>query len=152
MKKKNNKKIKFKLGNNLALWVLIILGSFFIVQSLPNSLSSPVEVEYNDYREYLESGKIDHIRYGQNDKIIFSLKNDENKIRKYSTGLDESEKEDWVKYGTKIEIDPKPGLGLMDVIFNIAPWFLIIFFWFFMTRRMQGGGGQGGIFSFCRDV
>ena len=60
MKKKNNKKIKFKLGNNLALWVLIILGSFFIVQSLPNSLSSPLEVEYNDYREYLESGKIDH--------------------------------------------------------------------------------------------
>ena len=150
MKKKNNKKIKFKLGNNLALWVLIILGSFFIVQSLPNSLSSPVEVEYNDYREYLESGKIDHIRYGQNDKIIFSLKNDENTIRKYSTGLDESEKEDWVKYGTKIEIDSKPGLGLMDVIFNIAPWILIIFFWFFMTRKMQGGGGQGGIFNFIK--
>ena len=150
MKKKNNKKIKFKLGNNLALWVLIILGSFFIVQSLPNSLSSPVEVKYNDYRAYLESGKIDHIRYGQNDKIIFSLKNDENKIRKYSTGLDESEKEDWIKYGTKIEIDSKPGLGLMDVIFNIAPWILIIFFWFFMTRRMQGGGGQGGIFNFIK--
>ena len=149
MKKKNNKKIKFKLGNNLALWILIILGSFFIVQLLPNSLSS-IEVGYNDYREYLESGRIDHIKYGQDDKIIFSLKNDENKIRKYWTGLDESEKDDWIKYGAKIEIAPKPGLGLIDVIFNIAPWILIIFFWFFMTRRMQGGGGQGGIFNFIK--
>ena len=149
MKNKNNKKIKFKLGNNLTLWVLIILGSFFVAQLLPNSLSN-VQVDYNEYREYLETGKIDHIRYGQDDKIIFSLKNDENKIRKYSTGLDESEKEDWIKYGAKIEIESKPGLGLIDVIFNIAPWILIIFFWFFMTRRMQGGGGQGGIFNFIK--
>ena len=117
MKKKNNKKIKFKLGNNLTLWVLIILGSFFVAQLLPNSLSN-IQVDYNEYREYLETGKIDHIRYGQDDKIIFSLKNDENKIRKYSTGLDESEKEDWIKYGAKIEIESKPGLGLIDVIFN----------------------------------
>ena len=50
MKKKNNKKIKFKLGNNLALWVLIILGSFFVAQLLPNSLSN-VQVDYNEYRE-----------------------------------------------------------------------------------------------------
>ena len=50
MKKKNNKKIKFKLGNNLTLWVLIILGSFFVAQLLPNSLSN-VQVDYNEYRE-----------------------------------------------------------------------------------------------------
>ena len=61
MKKKNNKKIKFKLGNNIALWFLIILGSFFMVQMLPNSLSN-IQVDYNEYREYLETGKIDHIR------------------------------------------------------------------------------------------
>ena len=149
MKNKNNKKIKFKLGNNLSLWILIILGSFFVVQLLPNSLSN-TQVDYNEYREYLEAGKINHIKYGQDDMIIFSLKNDENKIRKYSTGLDESEKQDWIKYGAKIEIESKPGLGLIDVIFNIAPWILIIFFWFFMTRKMQGGGGQGGIFSFIK--
>jgi len=150
MKKKNNKKIKFKLGNNIALWVLIILGSFFMVQMLPNSLSD-IHKDYTEYRNYLESGKIDYIKYGQDDKIIFSLKDDENKIRKYWTGLDVSEKEDWIKYGVKIEIEPKPGLGLMDVVFNIAPWLLILFFWFYMTRRMQGGsGGQGGIFNFIK--
>ncbi len=150
MAKKNNKKIKFKLGNNLALWVLIVLGSFFIVQLLPNSLSN-VEVDYNEYKNYLKSGQIDRIKYNKdNYTIIFSLKNDENKLRKYSTGLDESEKEEWLQYGVKIDIEPKPGLGLIDIIFNIAPWLLIIFFWFYMTRRMQGGGGQGGIFSFIK--
>ena len=65
--------------------------------------------------------------------------------------VDESEKEDWIKYGAKIDIEPQRGIGLIDVILNIAPWLLIIFFWFYMTRRMQGGGGgQGGIFNFIK--
>tara|TARA_B100001540_G_scaffold297140_1_gene299479 strand:- start:425 stop:2323 length:1899 start_codon:yes stop_codon:yes gene_type:complete len=151
MKKKNNKKIKFNLGNNFALWVLIILGSFFIVQLLPNSLSNTTDVGYDKYREHLISGEIDHIKYDQdNYTVLYSLKNDENKFKRYSSAIDNSEKDEWLKYGVKIDFVPKPGLGLIDVIFNIAPWLLIIFFWFYMTRRMQGGGGQGGIFSFIK--
>ena len=145
MKKKNNKKIKFNLGNNFALWVLIILGSFFIVQLLPNSLSNTTDVGYDKYREHLISGEIDHIKYDQdNYTVLYSLKNDENKFKRYSSAIDNSEKDEWLKYGVKIDFVPKPGLGLIDVIFNIAPWLLIIFFWFYMTRRMQGGGGQDG--------
>jgi len=151
MKKKNNKKIKFNLGNNFALWILIILGSFFIVQFLPNSLSNTIDVGYDEYRNHLINGKIDQIKYDQdNYTVLYSLKNDENKFKKYSSAIDKSEKDEWLKYGVKIDFVPKPGIGLIDVIFNIAPWLLIIFFWFFMTRRMQGGGGQGGIFSFIK--
>ena len=125
------------------------MGSFFLIQLMPSSINN-VEVGYNDYRDYLQNGNIDKITYGQDDKIVFTLK-DENDFKKYWTGLDESEKEDWIKYGAKIDIEPQRGIGLIDVILNIAPWLLIIFFWFYMTRRMQGGGGgQGGIFNFIK--
>ena len=148
-KNKNNKKIKFKLGNNISIWLLIVMGSFFLIQLMPSSINN-VEVGYNEYRDYLQNGNIDKITYGQDDKIVFTLK-DENDFKKYWTGLDESEKEDWIKYGAKIDIEPQRGIGLIDVILNIAPWLLIIFFWFYMTRRMQGGGGgQGGIFNFIK--
>ena len=33
-KKNNNKKIKFKLGNNLMVWVMIVMASFYLVQLL----------------------------------------------------------------------------------------------------------------------
>ena len=150
MKKDNKKKIKFKLGNNLTIWVMIVIASFYLVQLLPNSLSTN-EVNYNQYRSYLVNGEIYHIQYGQDDKIVFWLKGDESGINKFWTGLDKSEKEDWVKYNVNnIEIKPKEGLGLLDIVFNLAPWVIIILFWFFMMRRMQGGGGQGGIFNFVK--
>ena len=150
MKKDNKKKIKFKLGNNLTIWVMIVIASFYLVQLLPNSLSTN-EVNYNQYRSYLVNGEIYHIQYGQDDKIVFWLKGDESGINKFWTGLDKSEKEDWVKYNVNnIEIKPKEGLGILDVVFNLAPWVIIILFWFFMMRRMQGGGGQGGIFNFVK--
>ncbi|MFL2988322.1 MAG: ATP-dependent zinc metalloprotease FtsH [Candidatus Neomarinimicrobiota bacterium] len=150
-KKNNNKKIKFKLGNNLMVWVMIVMASFYLVQLVPNSLSTN-EVNYNQYRNYLVNGEIYHIQYGQDDKIVFWLQGDEVGLNKFWTGLDKSEKEDWVKYSvSNIEIKPKAGLGLMDIIFNLAPWVIIILFWFFMMRRMQGGsGGQGGIFNFVK--
>ena len=147
---KKNKKIKFKLGNNLMVWVMIVMASFYLVQLIPNSLSNK-EVNYNQYRDYLLNGEIYHIQYGQDDKIVFWLKGDEVGMNKFWTGLDKSEKEDWVKYNVNnIEIKPKEGLGFMDIVFNLAPWIIIILFWFFMMRRMQGGGGQGGIFNFVK--
>ena len=150
MKNKKNKKIKFKLGNNLMIWVMVIIASYYFVQLIPNSLSSK-EVNYNQYRQYLLDGEIHYIEYGQNDKITFWLKGDEAGINKFWTGLDKSEKDEWIKYGvSNIEIKPKEGLGLIDIIFNLAPWVIIILFWFFMMRRMQGGGGQGGIFNFVK--
>ena len=151
MKNKKNKKIKFKLGNNLMVWVMIVIASYYLVQLIPNSLSNN-EVNYNQYRDYLLNGKIYHIQYGQDEKIVFWLKGDEIGLNKFWTGLDKSEKEDWLKYNVNnIEIKPKAGLSLMDVIFNLAPWAIIILFWFFMMRRMQGGGGgQGGIFNFVK--
>ena len=91
MKKKDNKKIKFKLGNNLILWILIVLGSYYVVQLIPDTLSN-TEVGYNDYRNHLENGEISQISYGQDKKITFWINNDQ--TRKYWTGLDESEKSD----------------------------------------------------------
>ena len=151
MKNKKNKKIKFKLGNNLMIWAMIVVASFYLVQLMPNSLSTK-EINYNQYRDYLLNGEIYQIQYGQDEKIIFWLKGDENGLNKFWTGLDKSEKEDWLKYNVNnIEIKPKDGLSLMDIIFNLAPWVIIILFWFFMMRRMQGGGGgQGGIFNFVK--
>ena len=57
MKNKKNKKIKFKLGNNLMVWVMVIIASYYFVQLIPNSLSNK-EVNYNQYRQYLLNGEI----------------------------------------------------------------------------------------------
>ena len=95
---------------------------------MPNSLITN-EVNYNQYRSYLLNNEIHHIQYGQDDKIVFWLKGDESGLNKFWTGLDKSEKEDWVKYNvSNIEIKPKEGLGLIDVIFNLAPCVIIILF------------------------
>ena len=150
MKKKNNKKIKFKLGNNLMLWVLIIIGSFYIVNLLPSS-SSVKEVTTDEYSHYLEQGQIEKIEWKQSEKIIFSLIGEKTE---YSAGLPEAllndEKEKWDSSGLKWDAQDQPEPGLFSMIFEFIPWLLIIFFWFFMMRRMQGGGGQGGIFNFVK--
>tara|TARA_B110000467_G_C18327522_1_gene490257 strand:+ start:915 stop:2816 length:1902 start_codon:yes stop_codon:yes gene_type:complete len=148
---KKNKKIKFKIGNNVIIWVLIVIGSFYLVQLMPNSLSQK-EVTYNEYRKYLENKEIFQIQYSQDDKVTFILNDDKSGLNKFFTGLRKAEESDWLKFNvSKIKIDGKGGVGLIDVIFNIAPWVLIIFFWFYMMKRMQGGGGgQGGIFNFIK--
>ena len=58
--KKDKNKIKFKLGNNFILWILIVLGSYYVVQLIPDTLSNS-EVGYNDYRNHLENGEISQI-------------------------------------------------------------------------------------------
>ena len=148
---KKNKKIKFKISNNLVIWILIVFGSFYLVQLMPNSLSK-TEVTYNEYRKYLENKEIYQVQYSQDDKLTFILNDDKNGLKKYFTGLRKAEEPDWLKFNvSQIKIDGKGGVGLLDVILNIAPWILIIFFWFYMMKRMQGGGGgQGGIFNFIK--
>jgi len=149
--KKKNKKIKFKISNNLVIWILIVFGSFYLVQLMPNSLSK-TEVTYNEYRKYLENKEIYQVQYSQDDKLTFILNDDKNGLKKYFTGLRKAEESDWLKFNvSQIKIDGKGGIGLLDLILNIAPWILIIFFWFYMMKRMQGGGGgQGGIFNFIK--
>ena len=148
---KKNKKIKFKISNNLVIWILIVFGSFYLVQLMPNSLSK-TEVTYNEYRKYLENKEIYQVQYSQDDKLTFILNNDKNGLKKYFTGLRKAEEPDWLQFNvSQIKIDGKGGIGLLDLILNIAPWILIIFFWFYMMKRMQGGGGgQGGIFNFIK--
>ena len=70
-KNKNNKKIKFKIGNNLMLWVLIIMGLIFFFQTF--DLSSSDEVSYDQYRRYLENQQIQKIIYTQDQKVEFFL-------------------------------------------------------------------------------
>jgi len=145
-KNKNNKKIKFKIGNNLVIWLFIVMGLVFFLQTF--DLSANNKVDYTQYRTYLENNQIQSVKYTQDDKVEFFLIGDRTK---YWAGLQESQRDDWTKYGVqKVEEEEKQGMGLMDMIFSLAPWLLILFFWFFMMRRMQGGGGQGGIFNFVK--
>ena len=136
--KKNKKKLKFKLGNNLMIWFLIIIGLVFFLQTF--DLSSSNEVDYLTFEQHLIERRIESINYTQEDKVEFTLVGGGGK---YWAGLRESQIDNevlnnWEKYGVQqISIAPKPEAGIMDMIFSLAPWILILFFWFFMMRKMQ---------------
>jgi len=145
--KKNNKKIKFKVGNNLVLWILIVMGLVFFLQTF--DLSSSQKLTYNQYRNYLVNKEIQEIIYTQDQKAKVLLKDG----GRYHLGLTidvEKEKKDWITEGVVHDEESKEGMGIIDMIFQLAPWLLILFFWFFMMKKMQGGGGQGGIFNFVK--
>ena len=73
--KKNNKKIKFKVGNNLVLWILIVMGLVFFLQTF--DLSSSQKLTYNQYRNYLVNKEIQEIIYTQDQKAKILLKDGE---------------------------------------------------------------------------
>ena len=80
MKNKKNKKIKFKLGNNLMIWAMIVVASFYLVQLMPNSLSTK-EINYNQYRDYLLNGEIYQIVFSN---LFSRLSHVKNKLSTWS--------------------------------------------------------------------
>ena len=124
-KNKNNKKIKFKIGNNLMLWVLIVMGLIFFFQTF--DLSSSDEVTYDQYRRYLENQQIQKIIYTQDQKVEFFLNDGKTKHWVGLTINQEKEKQDWLEKNIPHTEEPRQGMGVMDVVFSLAPWLLILF-------------------------
>jgi cell division protease FtsH len=157
--KKNNDKLWKTIGNNLLIWVLIIIMAVSAMQYFTSD-NLIKEVTFSKYREFLdneniESAVIEGRQFQGTFKEPVILLNNQ-KIEKEYTGFITTLPEVTVEMSdewTEKEIEYKfedISIGFVDYLIQFSPWLLIIFFWFFLMRKMQGGGGQGGIFNFAK--
>ena len=148
-----------RAGKTSIIWLMIIFAAVYISSQLSDSGKKEIEIEYTDYREYLESGDIKKgvimgdVFHGEFkepqslDSPIGTL----NEITHFKLTLPFIEREDtddWDAAGIEYTFKEKT-IDWTGYLLNMLPWILLIGFWFFMIRRMQGGaGGVGGIFKF----
>ena len=96
-KKKDNKVFKL-VGNNLIIWILIIIGAFTIIDMLPDNNSN--KIDYKEYKQYLNDGKIESIVVNAANQATIKLRSvDGLASKRYIVGLRseliESEEESW---------------------------------------------------------
>lgn len=147
-----------RLTRNLLFWILLFLGTVYIVQIFNIQKSREVEISFSDYERYLRNESIESA-YIQNSEFHGVLKQEENillegnmvKIRRFKALLpfvDRDMIEEWNRQGISYEFKQK-GNEWLGYLFSMLPWLLLILFYVYFLRRMQGGGGGSkGIFSF----
>ena len=147
-------------GKTSFIWLSIILGAVYISGLLTNVGKKEIEIEYTQYKNYLENGDIakgvimGDVFHGEF-KIPQTLNtpygNALNNISHFKLNLPFIDREitkEWDEAGIEYTFKEKT-IDWTGYLLNMLPWVLLIGFWFFMIRRMQGGsGGVGGIFKF----
>lgn len=141
----------------LAFWILLFLGTIYIVQMVSGRKPREIEVTYSEYRQFLDSKSIEravvkgaefHGILKYDETIIRG--NETVQFRHFKTQLPFVEPEmiaEWDEKGLLYDFK-KPGTEWWGYILGFLPWLLILFLWIFFMRRLQGGGGSKGIFSF----
>ena len=142
------------------IWLFIIFGAVYISGLLTQSGKKEVEVEYTEYRKYLENGDIQkgvimgdtfHGEFKLPQTIDTPIGTTLNEITHFKLTLpfiDRENTAEWDAAGLEYTFKEKT-IDWTGYLLNMLPWILLLGFWFFMIRRMQGGaGGVGGIFKF----
>ena len=159
-KKKNKQDFEWKrAGKTSFIWISIILVTVYFSSILSNNRNNEVEIDFTDYRAYLNDGLINKaviinkIFYGefkspQTIDTPLGVRDDIEKFRLTMPFIDREITEKWDVAGIDYSFKEK-SIDWTGYLLNMLPWILLIGFWFFMLRRMQGGaGGMGGIFKF----
>ena len=147
-------------GKTSFIWLSIIFGAVYISGLLTNVGKKEIEIEYTQYKNYLENGDIakgiimGDVFHGEF-KIPQTLNtpygNALNNISRFKLNLPFIDREitkEWDEAGIEYTFKEKT-IDWTGYLLNMLPWVLLIGFWFFMIRRMQGGSsGVGGIFKF----
>ena len=149
-----------KASKTSFIWMAIILGAVYVSGLLTNGGKKEVEIEYTEYKKYLENGEIakgvimGDIFHGEfkDSKILESpYGNQIDGVKHFKLTLpfiDRDITEEWDNAGIEYTFKEK-NIDWTGYLLNMLPWILLIGFWFFMIRRMQGGSsGVGGIFKF----
>ena len=160
---KNNLKENFDWGRaskTSFIWLFIIFGAVYISGLLNNAGKKEVEIEYTQYRKYLENGDIQkgvimgdvfhgEFKLPQSIETPIGTKLDDVTNFKLTLPfIDRENTQEWDQAGLEYTFKEKT-IDWTGYLLNMLPWILLLGFWFFMIRRMQGGaGGVGGIFKF----
>ena len=142
------------------LWIFIIFGAVYISSLLTESGKKEIEIEYTEYRKYLQNGDIQkaviigdvfHGEFRLPQSIVTPMGNTLDNISHFKLTLPFIDREntiEWDRAGFEYTFKEKT-IDWTGYLLNMLPWILLIGFWFFMIRRMQGGtSGVGGIFKF----
>ena len=141
-------------------WLIIIFSAIYISGLLTDAGKKEIEIEYTEYRKYLENGDIHkavimgdvfHGEFKTPQSISSPMGTQLNDITHFKLTLpflDRENTNEWDKAGLEYTFKEKT-IDWTGYLLNMLPWILLLGFWFFMIRRMQGGaGGVGGIFKF----
>ena len=149
-----------RAGKTSFVWLMIIFGAVYISGLLTQSGKKEIEIEYTEYRKYLDNGDIQkgvimgdvfHGEFKVPQTLDTPIGGQLNEITHFKLTLpfvDRENTEEWDAAGLDYTFKEKT-IDWTGYLLNMLPWILLLGFWFFMIRRMQGGaGGIGGIFKF----
>ena len=149
-----------RAGKTSFVWLFIIFGAVYISGLLTESGKKEIEIEYTEYRKYLDNGDIQkgvimgdvfHGEFKVPQTLDTPIGGQLNEITHFKLTLpfvDRENTEEWDAAGLDYTFKEKT-IDWTGYLLNMLPWILLLGFWFFMIRRMQGGaGGVGGIFKF----
>ena len=159
-KDKEKKEFQWRqAGKTSFIWIAIILVTIYFSSILSDSRNNEVEIEYTEYKHYLDDGLISkavivdktfhgEFKTAQAIDTPLGVRKDVLKFRLTIPFVDREVTEKWDAAGIDYSFQEKT-IDWTGYLLNMLPWILLIGFWFFMLRRMQGGaGGMGGIFKF----
>ena len=142
------------------IWLIIVFGAVYISNLLTQAGKQEIEIEYTEYRKYLENGDIQkgvimgdvfHGEFKLPQSLDTPVGTTLNEITHFKLTLpfiDRENTQEWDAAGLEYTFKEKT-IDWTGYLLNMLPWILLLGFWFFMIRRMQGGaGGVGGIFKF----
>ena len=149
-----------RAGKTSFVWLIIIFGAVYISGLLTEAGKKEIEIEYTEYRKYLDNGDIQkgvimgdvfHGEFKVPQTLDTPIGGQLNEITHFKLTLpfvDRENTEEWDAAGLDYTFKEKT-IDWTGYLLNMLPWILLLGFWFFMIRRMQGGaGGVGGIFKF----
>ena len=156
---KNNEFQWKRAGKTSLIWVMILMVAIFL-SGLLTSNEQSVEIQYFQYREFLETRQIssadiiEDVFYGEFSTPL-SIQTDVTVLENVSKFhvilpfIDKDVMSEWDTYGVNYSFKAKT-IDWTSYFLNMLPWILLIGIWIFFIRRMQGGGGGGmrGIFNF----
>lgn len=145
-------------------WGAVVVAAVIVMQLVRTGESNYLEIPFPEYKQLLNSEKIEKAVITKSDINDYYFKADlrsetsvtvngrSQQTKQISVYLPEpiikDQEQIWQAKGIDYSFD-KESNEWMNVLFGFVPWIIIIAVWILIMRRMQGGsGGSRGIFSF----
>ena len=148
-----------KASKTSFVWVFILVSAVFLSNFFTNPNGDEVEVQYSQYRSFLNKGLIlkaqivDEVFHGELAQVqtIINRRGSSVDLKRFRLKLpfiDRDVMDEWDKNGVDYSFKQQT-VDWTGYFLNLLPWIVILGFWIFLMRRMQGGGGgMKSIFNF----
>jgi len=148
-----------KASKTSFVWVFILISAVFLSNFFTNPNGEEVEVQYSQYRSFLNKGLIikaqiiDEVFHGElaQAQTIINRRGSSLELKRFRLKLpfiDRDVMNEWDKNGVDYSFKQQT-VDWTGYFLNLLPWVVILGFWVFLMRRMQGGGGgMKSIFNF----